>query len=80
MMSRVVISLLSCVVALVTCRSVSQSGLQVEVTRPVNCRPDQKAQNGDKVTVHYGGFLQDGKYQPTAWLGTAKIGFLLTSF
>jgi len=61
MMSRVVISLLSCVVALVTCRSVSQSGLQVEVTRPVNCRPDQKAQNGDKVTVHYGGFLQDGK-------------------
>merc|ERR1719225_1680243 len=48
-------------VAVVTSRSVSNSGLQVEVTRQVTCRENQKAQNGDKVTVHYGGFLQDGK-------------------
>ena len=51
--------------ALTTSRSVSSdsTGLQVEVTRPVSCQESQKAQNGDKVTVHYGGFLQDGKYQ-----------------
>merc|ERR1719225_603320 len=48
-------------VAVVTSRSVSSNGLQVEVTRPVSCQDNQKAQNGDKVTVHYGGFLQDGK-------------------
>merc|ERR1719225_668095 len=48
-------------VAVVTSRSVSNSGLQVEVTRQVSCQDNQKAQNGDKVTVHYGGFLQDGK-------------------
>merc|ERR1719189_1080548 len=49
------------VLGLVSCKSVSKSGLQVEVTREVSCRENQKAQNGDKVTVHYGGFLQDGK-------------------
>ena len=49
--------------AAVTCRSVSNDGLQVEVTRTVGCQEEEKAQNGDKVTVHYGGFLQDGKYQ-----------------
>ena len=48
--------------AVVTCRSVGESGLQVEVTRVASCQDRQKAQNGDKVTVHYGGFLQDGKY------------------
>merc|ERR1719225_896981 len=48
-------------VAVVTSRSVSNSGLQVEVTRQVTCRENQKARKGDKVTVHYGGFLQDGK-------------------
>ena len=48
--------------AVVTCRSVGESGLQVEVTRSASCQDSQKAQNGDKVTVHYGGFLQDGKY------------------
>jgi len=42
-------------------KSVSKSGLQVEVTKEVKCKPSHKAQNGDKVTVHYGGFLQDGK-------------------
>ena len=50
------------VLGLVSCKSVSKSGLQVEVTREVQCKDNQKAQNGDKVTVHYGGFLQDGKY------------------
>ena len=60
MMTRAVF-LLGCV-AVVTSRSVSNSGLQMEVTRAVSCQDNQKAQNGDKVTVHYGGFLQDGKY------------------
>ena len=50
--------------ALTTSRSVSgSSGLQVEVTKPVSCQESEKAVDGDKVTVHYGGFLQDGKYQ-----------------
>ena len=42
-------------------KSVSKSGLQIEVTKEVKCKSSHKAQNGDKVTVHYGGFLQDGK-------------------
>ena len=42
-------------------KSVSKSGLQVEVTKEVKCKDTHKAENGDKVTVHYGGFLQDGK-------------------
>ena len=46
----------------VSCKSVSKSGLQVEVTREVKCKDSQKAEDGDKVTVHYGGFLQDGKF------------------
>lgn len=33
----------------------------MEVTKEVKCKENQKAQEGDKVTVHYGGFLQDGK-------------------
>ena len=50
--------------ALATSRSVTaSSGLQVEVTKPVSCQEGEKAVDGDKVTVHYGGFLQDGKYQ-----------------
>merc|ERR1712176_367175 len=36
-------------------------GLQIEVTKEVKCKSSHKAVNGDKVTVHYGGFLQDGK-------------------
>merc|ERR1712083_672761 len=32
-----------------------------EITKEVKCKENQKAQLGDKVTVHYGGFLQDGK-------------------
>merc|ERR1739838_814497 len=39
----------------------SVENLQVEVTKVVECKEKQKAQEGDKVTVHYGGFLQDGK-------------------
>merc|ERR1712111_96769 len=27
----------------------------------MGCKENQKAHEGDKVTVHYGGFLQDGK-------------------
>merc|ERR1712045_690119 len=37
------------------------AGLQVEVTKEGKCKENQKAENGDKVTVHYGGFLQYGK-------------------
>jgi len=33
----------------------------VEITKEVNCKENQKARLGDKVTVHYGGFLRDGK-------------------
>ena len=42
-------------------KTLGKAGLQVEVTKKVSCKPSQKAQNGDKVTVHYGGFLQDGE-------------------
>ena len=42
-------------------KTLGKTGLQVEVTKKVSCKPSQKAQNGDKVTVHYGGFLQDGE-------------------
>ena len=46
---------------LTAAKSVTKSGLQVEVTKEIRCKENQKAENGDKVTVHYGGFLQDGK-------------------
>lgn len=35
--------------------------LQVDVTKTVDCDESEKAGVGDKVTVHYGGFLMDGK-------------------
>ena len=34
---------------------------KVEVTLEADCKETQKARKGDKVTVHYGGFLQDGE-------------------
>ena len=61
------------VLGLVGCKSLSKSGLQVEVTKLVKCKESQKAQNGDKVTVHYGGFLQDGKYQENIFRILIKI-------
>ena len=33
----------------------------MEVTLEADCKETQQAKKGDKVTVHYGGFLQDGK-------------------
>ena len=35
---------------------------QVDITKDMKCADTRKARNGDKVTVHYGGFLQDGMY------------------
>jgi len=45
----------------VATKSVDKSGLQVDVTHEVNCAVTRQARIGDKVTVHYGGFLKDGK-------------------
>merc|ERR1712025_333407 len=42
-------------------RSAGKGALQVEETKEVSCKDSNKAEEGDKVTVHYGGFLQDGK-------------------
>ena len=33
----------------------------MEVTLEADCKETQQARKGDKVTVHYGGFLQDGE-------------------
>jgi len=38
-----------------------KDGLQVEVTKEAKCKDNMKSRKGDKVTVHYGGFLKDGK-------------------
>ena len=53
--------ILCCVLGTSLCKSVGKGALQVEVTREVKCKTSKQAQEGDKVTVHYGGFLQDGK-------------------
>ena len=52
--------ILCCFLGTSLCKSVGKGALQVEVTKEVKCKEKQKAQEGDKVTVHYGGFLQDG--------------------
>ena len=61
MMRNLQVILVIGLLTLVRSKSVSKSGLQVEVTKEVKCKDTHKAVNGDKVTVHYGGFLQDGK-------------------
>ena len=38
-----------------------KGALQVDVTKESSCREINKAEQGDKITVHYGGFLQDGR-------------------
>ena len=53
--------LLCCVLGTTLCKFVGNGALQVEVTREVICKANKQAQEGDKVTVHYGGFLQNGK-------------------
>ena len=54
---------LAVLVAGLGAKSVTKSGLQVEVTKQAGCKDTRKAADGDKVTVHYGGFLQDGEEQ-----------------
>ena len=54
--------ILCCVLGTSLCKSVRKGALQVEVTREVKCKANKQAQEGDKVTVHYGGFLQDGNH------------------
>ena len=61
MMRNLTVILVICSLTTARSKSVSKSGLQVEVTKEVKCKETHKAVNGDKVTVHYGGFLQDGK-------------------
>ena len=55
--------MLAVVVAGLGAKSVTKTGLQVEVTKQAGCKDTRKAADGDKVTVHYGGFLQDGEEQ-----------------
>ena len=62
MIAKIVITLSFQFFGSVLSKSVSEGNLQVEITKEVNCKENQKARLGDKVTVHYGGFLQDGKY------------------
>jgi len=60
MVSKIVIILSLQLLGTVLSKSVSKGNLQVDVTKEVKCKENQKAHEGDKVTVHYGGFLQDG--------------------
>ena len=62
--------MLAVVVAGLGAKSVTKSGLQVEVTKQAGCKDTRKAADGDKVTVHYGGFLQDGEEQ---WIKTLSF-------
>merc|ERR1711936_1461346 len=51
--------ILSCVMVTVFSKSLDKVTVQIGVTNQVTCK--HGAEEGDSVTVHYGGFLQDGK-------------------
>jgi len=56
------LSVIFTIIVIINGKSVQdKSELQVDVTRAIHCHESRQARDGDKVTVHYGGFLKDGK-------------------